>query len=45
MVRCYCDEKLLEKGDVRTGNWEAAPLDDEQKNCKRARRVSLKEEC
>ncbi|KIP05639.1 hypothetical protein PHLGIDRAFT_73964 [Phlebiopsis gigantea 11061_1 CR5-6] len=31
MVRCYCDEKVLEKGDVRTGNWEAAPLNDEQK--------------
>ena len=40
MVRCYCDERLLEKGDVRTGNWEAAPLDDEQKKCKHARRVS-----
>ena len=33
MVEQYCDGKVLEKGSVRTGNWEVVPLSEAQKFC------------
>jgi hypothetical protein len=33
MVERYCDGKVLEKGPVRTGNWEMTPLSEAQKFC------------
>lgn len=33
MVARYCDGKTLDKGSVRMGNWEAAPLNATQQTC------------
>lgn len=34
MVAMYCDGKVLEKGNVRVGNWEMRPLSEQQKKCR-----------
>lgn len=33
MTNLYCDNKVLSKGPVRVGNWEARPLSEEQLFC------------
>lgn len=41
MVESYCDGKILEKGLVRTSNWEVTPLSEAQKFCTSSRNFRL----